>query len=671
MERGADLPRKENAAVPPQGKNYLLAIGIDRYQHWPKLQNAVRDAQDVISVLTAQYQFEEAEVVELFDEKATEGNIYNAIRDLKRNITPQDNLMVYYSGHGHYDDDFDEGHWIPVDAGVGSEDRYISNSNIIKRINAIDAHHILLIVDSCFSGSLVVANRSFIVDEHYRSRRIFSSGRLEAVSDGTPGENSPFASLLLARLKRNTDRAVSTTDLVQYVKKTMVGKSRQAPVDGRVQNSKDEGGEFIFHLKASEEDLWGNVKSEGTVAAYENYLSYYPNGLYANKARQELLVLKEEEVWRSALAKDNETAYRDYMQKYAGSGKYLTEAKQRLEAIQEKFKNRRKILEDLAQKDVERAEIQQKFQSLINLAEQQFTGKELEQARENYRESLQYYMQGFAPSYDYIEQQINFCSNGITFLQHFQNGKEAMDRGNYRLAIQYLTEASKISDDPKVEDLIKVCQQRLSRPKSTPRKEPARATEPMQSQARGQAMGAGIATAAPRKKKRYRGLIIGLSVVVFLLILVAVGNNLDQPASSSSIYPAAEEVYQESNNNYNEPAGKAAPGTQERIIGAWSVTDLTTNGVSIKQMGVEYQQMLDMINYTFSFQNNNQVLITTAVNSEYQTYYVKDNAITLQSFNGGTNGTIEVLNNRRMRITFYMPNGYGGTYPLTIHFSRQ
>jgi len=659
MDRGADLPKKEDNLSPKQGKNYLLAIGIDTYQHWPKLQNAVRDARDIIQVLTTQYQFEQEEVFTLFDEKATEGNIYNKIRELKRKITPNDNLLVYYSGHGHYDQDFDEGHWIPVDAGVGSEDRYISNSNIIKRINAIDAHHILLIVDSCFSGSLVVANRSFMVDEHYRSRRIFSSGRLEAVSDGSPGANSPFASLLLARLKRNTERAVSTTDLVQYVKKTMVGKSKQAPVEGRVQNSQDEGGEYVFHLKVSEEDLWKNVQQEDQVMAYENYLSYYPDGNYATQAKRRLLVLKEKEVWKSALSKDNETAYRDYLQKYAGNGKHLAEAQQRLEAIQEKFKDRRKILEGLAQKDAEREEIQQKFQSLINDAERQFSNKQLEQAREHYRESLQYYMQGFAPSYDYIEQQINFCSNGITFLQHYQNGKEAMESGNYRLAIQYLTEASKISDDPKVEDLIKVCRQRMSRPKATsrPKREPAPANP------RGQAMGA---TAVPvtKRKKSYTGLIVGLLFVIGLLVLVAVGLNSYDDGSSynSSMYPAEEEAI--------KPTTSGAATNEERILGSWAVTDLTTNGVSIRQMGAEYQQMLTMMNYTFTFQANNQAMITTSMNSEYQNYYVNGNAITLQSFYGGTNGTIELLNQQRMRITFYMPDGYGNTYPLTIHFNR-
>ena len=198
--------------------------------------------------------------------------------------------------------------------------------------------------------------------------------------------------------------------------------------------------------------------------AYQNYLEYYPAGQYATQAERRLLALKEEDVWGSARAKDNELAYKNYLQKYAGTGKYLEEARQRLEALQSKHQERRKILEELAQKDAEREDIQQQFQQRIKQAEALFSGKKLEEARELYRESLHYYMEGFAPNYEYIEQQINFCSNGITFLQHFQNGEDAMKQGNYRLAIQYFNEAAKTGDDPKIEDLIRVCRQRLSRP---------------------------------------------------------------------------------------------------------------------------------------------------------------------------------------------------------------
>jgi len=681
MERGIDISGPRQDYDPRQGNNYLLAIGIDRYQHWTPLDNAVKDAKDLIQVLTQQYQFDEGHVVALFDERATEANIYAAIRDLKRQVTPQDNLVVYYSGHGHYDEDFDEGHWIPVDARTDTEDRFISNSNIIKRINAIDAHHVLLIIDSCFSGSLVVKKRNAAIDEHFRSRRIVSSGRLETVSDGAPGQNSPFASGLITYLKRNTKRAVNTTALVQYVKEFIAGKARQSPVDGRIQNSADEGGEFIFHLKVSEADFWKNVQEKDTAQAYQNYIEYYPTGMYATQAERRLLALKEEDVWRGARAKDNELAYKNYLQKYAGAGKYLEEAKRRLDALQATHQERRQILEELAQKDAEREDIQQQFQQRIKQAEALFGQKKLEEARVHYRESLHYYMEGFAPNYEYIEQQINFCSNGITFLQHYQNGEEAMRQGNYRLAIQYFNEAARAGDDPRIEDLIRVCRQRLARPAT------ASSASNLIEEEDVQPISLGKAPAPPRpaarqeppkpKRSNWGWWVAGLGLAIATLIVVAlvqedIGSGEEYAPSEMAeeqSYPAEEEAAP-----YSEPykeSEPAPPGNAALILGSWRVTDLRSNGVSVRQMGIEYQQSLDLLSYTFTFYDNGTAELASTLGTEYQNYYISGSAITVASpYWGNSNGTIEQLNGQSLRITFIMPDGYGGTYPMTIYFQK-
>jgi uncharacterized caspase-like protein len=112
-KRGAGRPADYRNPQAANGKNYVLAIGIDAYEHWQPLSNAVKDAQEFVQVLTQQYQFEADEVFTLFNEQATEGRIYQAIREMKRRLEPRDNLVVYYSGHGHYDEEFDEGYWIP------------------------------------------------------------------------------------------------------------------------------------------------------------------------------------------------------------------------------------------------------------------------------------------------------------------------------------------------------------------------------------------------------------------------------------------------------------------------------------------------------------------------------------------------------------------------------
>ena len=54
--------RTEQPETPPsflRGINYLLAIAIDDYQHYPKLRNCVKDVTDIRKELIEQYDFEE------------------------------------------------------------------------------------------------------------------------------------------------------------------------------------------------------------------------------------------------------------------------------------------------------------------------------------------------------------------------------------------------------------------------------------------------------------------------------------------------------------------------------------------------------------------------------------------------------------------------------------
>lgn len=118
----------------PKGKNYLLAIGIDDYTHCPTLHNAVKDAKDLAAVLKKRFQFEANNIVELHDSEATKRNIYNALRTLAGKINPNDNFLLYFSGHGEYDKVFKLGYWVPIEAEKDAIDQYIPNSKPHSRL---------------------------------------------------------------------------------------------------------------------------------------------------------------------------------------------------------------------------------------------------------------------------------------------------------------------------------------------------------------------------------------------------------------------------------------------------------------------------------------------------------------------------------------------------------
>lgn len=236
-----------------KGENYLLTISIDRYidKSYPTLNNPKLDANRFIKVLTERYGFKLVQEP-ILDEAANRKNIIEAINNLSNFITPDDNIIIYFAGHGTIHPKTKKGYWIPNDAGTSISD-YIPNSTIIDGIAGIEAKHLLLISDSCFAGTFLNLNRD-ASDNHYKkldalkSRWIFSSGRQEVVSDGQPGVGSPFALSLNDFLEKNTNEYFSVSELMVAVSKSTGTIAKQQPISAHIENVGHEGGQMIFKL---------------------------------------------------------------------------------------------------------------------------------------------------------------------------------------------------------------------------------------------------------------------------------------------------------------------------------------------------------------------------------------------------------------------------------------
>ncbi len=233
--------------------NHLFVVGIDNYQHWPHLNNAVKDANDLVSVMLNTYTFDFSNVTIIRDEQATRNTIYNGLRSLIEKVGSKDNLIVYFSGHGHFDPVLNEGYWIPIEANPNSTGEYISNSDILKILGAINSQHTFLIADACFSGALFTDSRRGYTEqvEKFRSRWGLASGRLETVSDGEAGTNSPFARRLLQFLKENEKEKFPVSELIQYVKTQVAEDTNQTPIGNPLKALGDEGGEMVFYKRSN------------------------------------------------------------------------------------------------------------------------------------------------------------------------------------------------------------------------------------------------------------------------------------------------------------------------------------------------------------------------------------------------------------------------------------
>lgn len=230
------------------GTSYLLLIGVNNYTYWGNLNNAVKDCHDLEEVLTDQYQFDQGNVFKLLNSDATREAILETFERLQDIVTEEDNLLIYYAGHGYYDNDSELGYWVPVNARQRKIPDYIRNSTIHDYLKTIRSKHTLLIADACYAGSLFVS-RGGILNENYKSRWAFTSGDIEKVWDGAPGQNSPFAAYLINYLKTNRKQKLMADELIEAVKLRVARNTQQTPKGDALRNAGDEGGVFVFYRR--------------------------------------------------------------------------------------------------------------------------------------------------------------------------------------------------------------------------------------------------------------------------------------------------------------------------------------------------------------------------------------------------------------------------------------
>ncbi len=320
-----------------KGTNYLFAIGINTYdkKYFNPLNNARKDVEDIANVLVKDYYFEPQHIRLLCDQEATKANILDELDDFRKKIKHEDRLLIYYSGHGHLEGS--QGFWIPVDAVRDKISSYIRSAEVRDIIQSIDARHILLISDSCFSASLLVRGgtrdiNSTLMDwERNPSRWVFISGK-GVVSDGETGTNSPFAKGILKYLNQNEEEALNIIRLADRVTQEVGFNYEQKAEISPLFQSGHEGGQFIFFKKQSERDDWQNALLINTEGMYVRYLNKYPDGQFVDAAELKLEQIADENEWKTAGLRDSAASYRAYLRKYP-SGNHALEAKNKLKAI--------------------------------------------------------------------------------------------------------------------------------------------------------------------------------------------------------------------------------------------------------------------------------------------------------------------------------------------------
>lgn len=242
------------------GNYYALIIGNNNYPQLTNLRSAENDAVVIESLLRNKYGFKTELLL-----NATRSDLLASLDSLRRSLTRKDNLIIYYAGHGELDRSSQRGYWLPVDASPSDSSNWVSNKSITDSIDAMKAKHVMVIADSCYSGTLTrtavprrqqelsvkLTTRWYKVVSNSRVRVVLSSGGVRPVYDslGT-SKHSLFAKAFIDELSNNQG-ILEGYDLYTNVQSKVSAEAstysvEQDPLYAPIKHAGHEAGEFFF-----------------------------------------------------------------------------------------------------------------------------------------------------------------------------------------------------------------------------------------------------------------------------------------------------------------------------------------------------------------------------------------------------------------------------------------
>lgn len=251
------------------GNTYLMVVAIDQYHYkWPDLGFPVWESKQLIELLTEKYGVTLDPIVGGFitNEFATHKSVRQKLYKLREKnpetneylIGNEDSLVLIFSGHGFQDSNYpdDPGYLAMTDSGVPTLTDYdlltglINGDELVNILSHVQAKHILVIVDSCFSSSFSkrhitlpnpIQPKKGKKSSENPSRWIMTSGRNELVPD-----KSLFARALISELTENHNFDISVRGLFSKIEQRLKPISCPSPLLDDLVVKEFNGGEFRF-----------------------------------------------------------------------------------------------------------------------------------------------------------------------------------------------------------------------------------------------------------------------------------------------------------------------------------------------------------------------------------------------------------------------------------------
>jgi formylglycine-generating enzyme required for sulfatase activity len=326
------------------GKDYAMFFYVTAFQPgWEPLPGTETDARAIGKELSDSYGFQVEYVA-----NPTKTEIENKILELnRRSYGPKDQLLLFFSMHGHFIQAADRGYLIPADGKTPPNDPFgrswLSYDDLSTFLSQNTCKHILLSLDACYSGAFGDRWMSYPgsveagADAECRQKEeyalynncylYFTSGSREV---RTPAQ-SKFANRWLNALQDGRQKRVLTTNELRYYFGTI---ENPKPEGGAFSKKERNSGDFIFiHKtacgaaplidKTADRNAWLAAKNADDLNAYKKYCADFPNGDFrplANQRIGELEAVQQEQLaWEKAKLANTPTDYRNFIRDHPRS----------------------------------------------------------------------------------------------------------------------------------------------------------------------------------------------------------------------------------------------------------------------------------------------------------------------------------------------------------------
>lgn len=253
-EKLVEISRPGNAStsnIVPQkeGKNYALLIGCQNYDdsNIPSLEDPIPDAIKLKLILKNNYSFSDETILTLFNPELSD--LKKQFLELYEIIQPEDDLVIFYAGHGIWVEKEKKGYWLFADAKLNDHSTWLPNKDVMDMIAQLRSRHTLLITDACFSGSLF-KTRGLNPDMPLSIQQLNSKITRVAITSGNDTEvpdKSVFMKYLVKALSENKEKYLTAQKMfINQIIEAVMTETKTEPRYGTLELAGHVGGDFIF-----------------------------------------------------------------------------------------------------------------------------------------------------------------------------------------------------------------------------------------------------------------------------------------------------------------------------------------------------------------------------------------------------------------------------------------